>query len=234
MLGHHRYHAGMLAGRVVLVAGGGTGVGQSIARGLEDADATVVVVDGGFASRKEADIAFAGARDATGPIDAVVHAFVDPAALTNAPLADTPEADWDRRCEATLRAALYTIQAAAQELWERGGPLVLVTPTIAFTGAPGLVPYSAAAEGMRALAKSAARQWGERRITVSCVAVPVELMATVPAAGPTGLALTEPALGRDPDARRDVARVVALLVSDPAPFVTGVTIPVDGGVVMAP
>jgi 3-oxoacyl-[acyl-carrier protein] reductase len=224
----------MLAGRVVLVAGGGTGLGQSIARGLEDADATVVVVDGGFASRKEVEVAFAGARDAAGPIDAVVHAFVDPAALTSAPVAETSEADWDRRCEAMLRAALYSCQAASKELWERGGPLVLVTPTIALTGAPGLVPYAAAAEGIRALAKSAARQWGERSITVNCVAVPVELMVPAPAAAPSGLALSEPALGRSPDARRNVARVVALLVTDPAPFVTGVTIPVDGGVVMAP
>jgi NAD(P)-dependent dehydrogenase (short-subunit alcohol dehydrogenase family) len=223
----------MLAGRVVLVAGGGTDLGQSIARGLEDADGTVVVVDGGFASRREADIAFAGARDALGPIDAVIHAFVDPAALTSTPLAETSEAEWDRRCEAMLRAALYTCQAAAQELWERGGPLVLVTPTIALTGAPGLVPYSAAAEGMRALAKSAARQWGDRGITVNCVAPPVELMAPA-AAGPAGLALSEPALGRGPEARLDLARVVALLVSDPPPFVTGATIPVDGGVVMAP
>jgi NAD(P)-dependent dehydrogenase (short-subunit alcohol dehydrogenase family) len=224
----------MLAGRVVLVAGGGTGLGESIARGLEDAHATVVVVDGGFASRKEAEVAFAGARDAAGAIDAVVHAFVDQAALTSVPLADTAEADWDRRCEAMLRAALYSCQAASQELWERGGPLVLVTPTIALTGAPGLVPYAAAAEGMRALAKSAARQWGERSITVNCVAPPVELMAPAPAAGPEGLALSEPALGRRPDARVDVAPVIALLVGGWAPFVTGVTIPVDGGVVMAP
>jgi 3-oxoacyl-[acyl-carrier protein] reductase len=86
---------------------------------------------------------------------------------------------------------------------------------------------------MRAMAKSAARQWGERGITVNCVAPPVELMA--PARGaPDGLALTEPPLGREPDARADVAPVVALLAAAPAHFVTGATIPVDGGLVMAP
>jgi NAD(P)-dependent dehydrogenase (short-subunit alcohol dehydrogenase family) len=224
----------MLAGRVVLVTGGGTGIGRAIALGLEDAHATVTVVDGGFASLAEAETAFAGARGSAGPLDAVVHAFVDPAALTAKPLADTAETDWDRRCEAVLRAALYCCQAAGRELSARGGRLVLVTPTIALTGAAGLVPYATALEGMRAMAKSAARQWGEWGVTVNCVAPPVELIAPGGAPAPAGLALAERALRRAPDARADVAPVVALLAADAAHLVTGATIPVDGGVVMAP
>jgi NAD(P)-dependent dehydrogenase (short-subunit alcohol dehydrogenase family) len=224
----------MLSGRVVLVAGGGVGIGRAIALGLEDADATVMAVDGDFASRAAAEAAFAGARDATGPLDAVVHAFVDQAALTSEPLTETAAADWDLRCEAMLRAGLYSCQAAGRELSARGGRLVLVTPTIALTGAAGLVPYATAVEGMRAMAKSAARQWGERGITVNCVAPPVELMAPAGAPAADGLALTEPPLGRNPNARADVAPLVALLAADPAHFVTGATIPVDGGIVMAP
>jgi NAD(P)-dependent dehydrogenase (short-subunit alcohol dehydrogenase family) len=225
---------GMLTGRVVLVTGGGTGVGRAIALGLEDAHARVIAVDGDLASRTVAEVAFAEAGDAAGPPDAVVHAFVDPAALAGELLADTAEADWDRRCEAMLRAALYCCQLAGRELSARGGRIVLVTPTIALTGAAGFVPYATAVEGMRAMAKSAARQWGEHGITVNCVAPPVELMAPARAAAPEGLALTEPPLGRNPDVRTDVAPVIALLAAEPAHFVTGATIPVDGGVVMAP
>jgi NAD(P)-dependent dehydrogenase (short-subunit alcohol dehydrogenase family) len=234
MLGAHRYHAGMLAGRVVLVTGGDRGIGQAIALGLEDAHATVAVVDGDFASLADSEAAVGRVRESAGPLDAVVHAFVDPAALTMQPLADTTDADWDRRCEAMLRAALYCCQAAGRELSARGGRLVLVTPTIALTGAAGLVPYATAVEGMRAMAKSAARQWGGSGITVNCVAPPVELMAPAGTPNPAGLALAGRALGREPDARRDVAPVVALLAADAAHLVTGATIPVDGGSVMAP
>jgi NAD(P)-dependent dehydrogenase (short-subunit alcohol dehydrogenase family) len=224
----------VLAGRVVLVTAGDTGIGHAIARGLEDAHATVAVVDGHFASFGQAEAAFAHARETAGPLDAVVHAFVDPDALSMQSLAETTETHWDRRCEAMLRAALYCCQAAGRELSARGGRLVLVTPTIALTGAAGLVPYATAVEGMRAMAKSAARQWGECRVTVNCVAPPVELLAPAGAPAPTGLALAARALGREPDPRTDVAPVVALLVADAAHLVTGATIPVDGGVVMAP
>ena len=96
--------------------------------------------------------------DALGPLDAVVHAAVDPDALVRSRIVDTADADWDRRCEAPLRAALVCAEAAFAQLEDRGGRLVFVTPTVSLTGAAGLVAYTTAVEGIRALAKSAARQ----------------------------------------------------------------------------
>lgn len=209
----------MLAGRVVLVTGGGTGIGRGIAFGLADVGATVAVVAGPISSRADAEHAFAESAAPVRPVDAVVHALVDPDALVPAPLRDTDEASWDRRCEAVLRTALWCCQAAFGALAERGGRLVLVTPTVGLTGGAGLAPYATALEGMRSMAKSAARQWGGHGITVNCVAPPVELMA------PHGV---------DTDVRAQVAPVVAMLVSDPARLVTGGTVVVDGGHVMAP
>jgi 3-oxoacyl-[acyl-carrier protein] reductase len=219
----------MLAGRVVIVTGGGSGIGRGIVLGLEDARATVVTVDGPVESRSDAQWAFADALAPVGSVDAVVHAAVDSDALVSAALADTDEASWDRRCEAVLRTALWCCQAAASALGPRGGRIVLVTPTVGLTGGAGLSPYATAVEGMRSLAKSAARQWGGQGITVNCVAPRIELMGDDGADAPTG-----PVLHRPLDVRTDIAPVVATFLAERAPLVTGATVVVDGGLVMAP
>ncbi len=246
---------GLLTGRVAIVTGGGSGLGRDLAFGLADAGADVAVVgpsgaeatvataletggaravgiEADLADSRQAHAAFVAAETRLGPIDVFVHAVVDPAALVPAPLADTDAGTWDRRCEAVLRTALACLPAAFANLAGRGGRVVVVTPTVALTGAAGLVPYATAAEALRALAKSAARQWGEHGIAVNCVAPPVGLLA--PSAAPSDPGIEAPALGRAPDGRADVAPVVALLAAAPAHFVTGATLVVDGGVVMAP
>jgi NAD(P)-dependent dehydrogenase (short-subunit alcohol dehydrogenase family) len=249
---------GMLDGMAALVAGGGSGIGRGIALGLADEGAAVAVLgpsvgDGErvaaeivstgaraaaigctFAGRAETHAAFARAATDLGPLGLVVHALVDPAALIEASLVDLDEATWDARAEAPLRAALWTCQAALAQLAGRGGTIVLVTPTLAMTGAAGLVPYATAIDGQRALVKSSARLWGAQGIRVNCVAPPVEAMEDRLADDADGATLNRTALGRGPDGRTDVAPVVAMLASDAGHFVTGATVAVDGGVWMAP
>lgn len=244
-----------LTGRVVLVTGGGRGLGRDLALGLGDAGAAVGVVDrdatapvaeaitdagrpavafdGPLRTRDEAATAFAAVVDALGPLDAVVHAAVDPEALVPGRIRQTSDSDWDRRCEAPLRAALACAQAMFTQCQSRGGRLVFVTPTASLTGAAGLVAYTTALEGIRALAKSAARQWGSHSITVHCVAPPLELLAADGRGAPEPT-VGEPALGRTQDGRLDVAPVVAWLAGPAAGSVTGLTVIVDGGIVMAP
>jgi NAD(P)-dependent dehydrogenase (short-subunit alcohol dehydrogenase family) len=245
----------LLAGRVVLVTGGAHGLGRDLVLGLADAGAAVAVVDrtgtaavvdaitsagrpavgvdGPFETRDDASAVFAVAVAALGPLDAVIHASVDPGALVAAPIVATDDTEWDLRCEAPLRAALACAQAAFDRLGDRGGRLLFVTPTVSLTGAAELIPYTTALEGIRALAKSAARQWGTHRITVNCVAPPLELLAADGRAAPEPM-IGEPALGREPDGRIDVAGVVAWLAGPDAACVTGMTVVVDGGIVMAP
>lgn len=167
---------------------------------------------------------FDAADVASNEIHAVVHVpVVAPAPLS---LAETTEAEWNAHGEAQLSAALITCQTAFTHLRDRGGRIILVTPTAGLVGAAGFVPIATATEGMRALAKSAARQWGRHGITVNCVAPPLSLLgADAPAP------VDPPALGREATAG-DLARAIATLASDEAASITGATIPVDGGVVM--
>jgi 3-oxoacyl-[acyl-carrier protein] reductase len=247
--------ATLLTGRVVVVTGGGRGLGRDLALGLGDAGAAVGVVDrdgtgpvagviagtgcpavgidGPLQSREEISHALGAVVDELGPIDGVVHAAIDDEALVPSLTRDITDADWDRRCEAPLRAALACAQAAYLACRSRGGRLVFVTPTVALTGAAGLVPYTTALEGIRALAKSAARQWGRDGINVHCVAPPFELVAADGRGAPEPT-IGEPALGQARDGRVDVAPVVAWLVGPAGGSVTGLTVSVDGGIVMAP
>jgi NAD(P)-dependent dehydrogenase (short-subunit alcohol dehydrogenase family) len=167
-----------------------------------------------------------------GPIDVVVHAAVPEVAFEAIDLADVDDARWEAVWEGTMRTTLFVLQAAFRQMAGRGGAIVLVTPTVAMSGAERLVPYTTAVEGQRLLAKSAARQWGPDGIRVNCVApAPEQVPIGVES---MSVSLAPPALGGPGDVVDDVAPVVVWLASDAAHFVTGVTVCADGGVWMAP
>jgi 3-oxoacyl-[acyl-carrier protein] reductase len=157
----------------------------------------------------------------------VVHVCGDDDALAPGPLDATTPSDWDARCERLLRAALDTLRAAHGLLAPTGGRVVLVTASTGISGAPSLVPFVTAVEGVRAMAKSAARQWGGLGITVNTVLVPLDLLAST-AVGLTAF-LPPPALGGPPEVA-DVAAAVSAFGGG----TTGATLVVDGGSVMSP
>ena len=129
-----------------------------------------------------------------------------------------------------MRTSLALCQAVHPHLAGNDGRVVFLTPTLSMSGAPGFVPLSAAVEGQRLLAKSAARQWGVDGITVNCVAPAPRVLGLE--AGE--VALSGPALGRDGDPEADLGPIVAFLCSAGSHFLTGATLSADGGVWMAP
>jgi 3-oxoacyl-[acyl-carrier protein] reductase len=224
---------GPLDGRHVVVTGAATTIGSGLASALAAARATVSELpDDALADRASADAAFAAAVTRVGPVDAMVHAAMPTVAFEPIDLVDVDDDRWEAVWEGAMRATLFALQAAHLQLHERGGRIVLVTPTVSMSGAARLVPYTTAVEGQRLLAKSAARQWGPDGITVNC-------LAPAPEHVPIGLdsmsvSLAPPALGGPGDVAADLGPIAVWLVSDAAHFVTGVTLCADGGVWMAP
>jgi 3-oxoacyl-[acyl-carrier protein] reductase len=162
-----------------------------------------------------------------------VHVCIDDTGLVPQPLVETTPDAWDARGEALLRDAIVTFQGAHARFAPTGtGRIVLVAPTAGFTGAGGFVPATTAIEGVRALAKSVARQWGPQGITVNSVLVPPGLVSLALVAATTFDA--PPVVGRLPHLRDDVAAAIALFVAPTAGGITGSTVIVDGGSVMAP
>lgn len=248
--------AGELDGAVVVVTGAASEIGHGLALAvagagarvallgdppslattlteLEARDARAVAVATSFRGRDEVERAFATAADELGaPVSGVVHAWLPARAFERGPLEAVDDEHWDEVWEGTMQAALFVLQAGYAQMNGRGGRFVFVTPTIAMSGAEQLVPYTAAVEGQRLLAKSAARQWGPDGVTVNCLAPAPELVPV--GVESMAVSLAPPALGRPGDPEADLGPVAVHLLSDAGTFVTGVTLCADGGVWMAP
>jgi 3-oxoacyl-[acyl-carrier protein] reductase len=216
--------AGLLEGMSIVVSAP-PGLASKLATGLRRLGSAVALQADPISSRDEAVAAFAE----IGRIDALIHA---PPAPAPAPFAQTDEEAWVRGAEDPIWHALVLFQAAYAAFGETGGgSIVAVLPSITLTGAAGLVPFTAAAEGTRQLVKSAARAWGPRGTRVNCLTLPVEewgVTATEPVPNRYGASLP------GANAAGDIAGAAALLISPLASGVTGATVGVDRGTVLAP
>jgi NAD(P)-dependent dehydrogenase (short-subunit alcohol dehydrogenase family) len=246
-----------LDGKVAVVTGADTPLMQGLTNALARAGASIalvgdpnelahfvadlgaegtraVAVNCGFESREAVETAFLAVVDALGAhnIDIVVHGAMDPIAYEQCAFEDVDDDRWDRVWEQTMRGLIFLFQAGHAQMRGHAGRFILVTPTISMSGAPGFVPYTAAVEGQRLLAKSAARQWGADGITVNCLAPAPEHL--VPEAAGAVAALAAPALGGAGDVTTDLGPIVVFLASEAGHFVTGATLCADGGVWMAP
>jgi NAD(P)-dependent dehydrogenase (short-subunit alcohol dehydrogenase family) len=252
---------GALDDKVIVVTGADTGIGRGLALAIAHAGARVAVVgdvttllpvvteiearDGRavavattFTARDEVERAFATAADELGgPVTGVVHAAMPAPAFERMPFEAVDDERWDAVWEATMRAALFVLQAGHAQMRDdgargAGGSFLFLTPTVSMSGAEELVPYTTAVEGQRLLAKSAARQWGPAGIRVNCLAPAPELLPI--GVDSMAVSLAPPALGRPGDPESDLGPVAVHLLSDAAGFVTGETVCADGGVWMAP
>lgn len=251
-----------LSGQVAVVTGGGAGIGGGISRRLARAGATVVLndVDAAVAERAAGDIRDAGGRCrvvvgdicdpavvaavaeaatavADGRVDVLVNNVGDfrPASRT---FLHSTEEQWQALYEINLLHVFRLTHALLPVMVERrSGAIVNVSTVEAFRGIPGHAVYSAFNAGVSAFTKSLAVEVGRYGVRVNAIAPDLADTPQTPAAAmlrgrDPALIRTWLPLGRfgTPD---DYAAVVEFLASDDARFVTGHTIPVDGGTLAA-
>jgi NAD(P)-dependent dehydrogenase (short-subunit alcohol dehydrogenase family) len=169
------------------------------------------------------------------------QSFAAPGKTTSSgrqPLETYDEKDWELIYRTGLLGTLWAMKAAFPYMKARGGKIINFGSLAGQVGIEGFAGYGAAKEGIRALSRTAAREWGKYRISVNVInpAVRSDSLIELERLEPDMMrqVLKSVPLGRFGDPIRDAGALAVFLASSDADFITGMTIMLDGGSFMSP
>jgi NAD(P)-dependent dehydrogenase (short-subunit alcohol dehydrogenase family) len=151
---------------------------------------------------------------------------------------DLDDAELDWTFTTGLKGTLWAMQCAYPHLRERGGAVINFGSWYGQIGNHGTAAYNITKEGIRALTRTAAREWAPHGITVNAIApaARTDAAASIERDHPEAMAaaLATIPMGRLGDPLGEVAPAALFLASSDARYVTGQTLGVDGGVFLHP
>lgn len=246
-----------LEGKVLIVAGGGSGIGAAVAQRLAREGAAVIVGDlnaaaaeavaasivasGGRASGIGCDIADEAAANALvaaavrdyGGLDGIhVNAADMQAIRSDGDALQLDLAVFDRTLAVNLRGHLLCTRAALPELLKHGGGAIVYTSSgAADMGEPTRLSYAVSKSGLHALMRHVASRWGKQGVRANAVAPGLVITEQLREHFPENLRQATLAITRSPrlGASEDIAAMVAMLMSADGEWINGQVIGVDGG-----
>ncbi|MFM1816648.1 MAG: hypothetical protein RLZ98_3343 [Pseudomonadota bacterium] len=248
-----------VAGKTIIVTGGGTGIGKVYSQRAAEGGANVVLAD---IAGEEAEAVAAEIRAAGGAALAVTTDVADPelveamvaktvktygrvdGLVNNASLMSTlprgdwfkiPVEQWDRVMEVNLKGIFLCCRAVYPHMKAQGGGrIVNISSSRIWAGMPNRLHYTTSKAGVIGLTRALAREVGADNIGVNAVTPGLTLSETQLATSSQNyLAATgEGRCFNRPQVPDDLAGTVLFLLSDASGFITGQTINVDGGMTM--
>ncbi len=253
--------AQVAADKVVVVAGGATGIGAATAQRLGEQGWAVVVgdIDAAAAGRTADAISVSGGTATAVPFDlaqpasvanlmetaAATYGSIDALFTVGADMAalrvDTDVVDidldvWDRVMAVNLRGYVAAMKYSIPHMLSCGaGVIINMSSAAAFQGEPVRPAYATAKAGIGALTRHVASRWGRDNIRCNAVAPGFTATEAIRSA-PQWADLEASALKRIRSARvgepGDIASLVAFLMSDAGAWINGQIINIDGGTVL--
>jgi 2-dehydro-3-deoxy-D-gluconate 5-dehydrogenase len=241
-----------LTGRVAIVTGANTGIGQGLAIALAGAGADVALVGRTPAEETAGCVRAAGRRAAiigadlstVAPVQEVVERTLNELGgvdilvnnagiIRRADALDFSEEDWDAVIDTNLKSVFFLCQAAARHMVAKGkGKIINIASMLSFQGGIRVPSYTASKSGVAGLTKLLANEWAAKGINVNAIA-PGYIATNNTAALQADEARNRQIMERIPAGRwgqpSDLAGAVVFLASDASDYIQGHILAVDGG-----
>jgi NAD(P)-dependent dehydrogenase (short-subunit alcohol dehydrogenase family) len=245
-------HVFSLAGRVALITGGGTGIGLEIARCMVAAGATVIITGRRESVLQESaaelgegahfvvnDVSDLGGTDALveqieaehGPLDILVN---NAGINMKKPALEVTDEDFSRIIHTNLNAVFALTRAAGRRMVaRRSGTIIMISSMAAYYGIDRVVAYAASKSAVEGMVKVLASEFSKDGVRVNAIApgfIETEMSRTAMNSDPER---RDRAMRRTPMGKfgkpSDIGHAAVFLASEAARYVTGVSLPVDGG-----
>jgi 2-deoxy-D-gluconate 3-dehydrogenase len=241
-----------LTGRVAVVTGANTGIGQGLAIALAEAGADVALV-GRTPAEQTAEKVRAAGRKASiigadlstiAPVQEVVDRAIgelggldilvnNAGTIRRADALEFSEEDWDAVIDTNLKSVFFLCQAAARHMVGHGkGKIINIASMLSFQGGIRVPSYTASKSGVAGLTKLLANEWAPKGINVNAIA-PGYIATNNTAALQADEIRNRQILDRIPAGRwgepSDLAGAAVFLASDASNYVQGHILAVDGG-----
>ena len=244
-------------GKVIIVTGSGRGVGKGMALHMGKGGARIVVAEwkpellaATCADLAALDIEHLGVAcdiqrkdDIDGMVAQTLHRFGRVDALVNnaqtfrpmAPVADVSDDDVDVFYNSGVKGTLWAMQAVYPHMKaQQWGRIVNFASSMGITGGRGFAAYNASKEAIRALTRTAAREWAADGVVVNAIAPAAADHHGEGAKRSEGyrIFVENCPMGRQGDPELDIGPIAWFLCSDACRYLTGHTFMADGGAFM--